>query len=361
MNSEKILALLVFAALGTFLTGMYFLSWQRVDRGFSTLPTATGAVLVTKLVADDTNEISLVAVGDVMLSRTVERKMQKNGVDYPFRVTADFLRGADIAFANLECPITAGNPVEAYEMSFRAPIGSASVLHDAGFDMLSLANNHTMNFGVKGILDTLRFLGEAGVTPVGAGRDGDEANAPKVLNVKGMRFAFLAYHDEDVVPDGYEAGAERPGTAFMRIERMKEAVKAAKAQADFVIVSMHSGIEYVDKPNKHQTSFAHAAIDAGAEMVIGHHPHVVQTLEKYNGKYIFYSLGNFVFDQMEQRETREGLAIKIIFGAMGVMKISLHPVLITDYAQPRFLHGEEAERVVEKLNYPVPEDPVFAG
>src|SRR3990167_10074072 len=118
---------------------------------------------------------------------------------------------------------------------------------------------------------------------------------------------------------------------------MREAVKEAKQKTDFVIVSMHAGIEYVNKPNTSQTNFAREAIDAGADLIIGHHPHVVQIMEKYKGKYIFYSLGNFVFDQMWSMATREGLMIKAYFTKSGVEKVLLYPVLIENYSQPRLL------------------------
>ncbi len=360
MNHDKALMALVATTLVVLVGGVRFLMHASVSPVDARPDTASGAIASGPAPTPETR-VSLIAVGDIMLSRTVEQRMKRHGMDYPLRETAGFLRGADITFGNLECPITPGRAVAPFTMSFRAPVESAVVLRDAGFDMLSLANNHSMNFGAKGITDTFRYLAEKEVAFVGAGKDAEEANAPRFIGVQGLRFAFLAYNDDDVVPDGYEAADKRPGTAFMRILRMQEAVKAAKAQADFVLVSMHSGVEYVNKPNGRQTDFAHAAIDAGAEMVIGHHPHVVQTLEKYKGKYIFYSLGNFVFDQMDTRDTREGLAMKVTFGQGGVMNITLHPVLIHDYAQPRLLSGVDAEEVVKKLNYSVAEDSVFGS
>lgn len=295
-------------------------------------------------------EVSLVAVGDMMLSRAVAKKMRQHGYDYPFASTTDFIRSADIAFGNLETAITPGPEVLPFEMSFRADPESAAALRDAGFDVLSLANNHTPNFGEEGLLDTLRYLDEVGIVHVGAGKDAVEAGQPMFMSVNGIRFAFLAYNDRDVVPASYEAG-EGAGTAFMRIPAMVAAVEGAKHFADIVVVSMHSGDEYEIFPNESQTAFAHAAIDAGAEIVLGHHAHVVQTSEMYNGKYIFYGLGNFVFDQMWSQETREGLALKVIFTREGVKTVSYHPVLIEDYAQPRFVDDPmEAARIIGRLS-----------
>jgi poly-gamma-glutamate capsule biosynthesis protein CapA/YwtB (metallophosphatase superfamily) len=294
-------------------------------------------------------EVSLVAVGDIMLSRTVAKRMHQYGPDYPFASTTAFIRSADIAFGNLETSITPGEAVQPMEMSFRADPEAAQALKDAGFDILSLANNHTPNFGAQGLLDTFHYLDSVGIAHAGAGPDSVGAHAPAFLNVRGIRFAFLAYNDHDVVPPEYEAGEHHAGTAIMHIEDMVSAVKAAKTQADIVIVSMHSGIEYEATPDDSQIAFAHAAIDAGAEMVIGHHPHVVQTMEVYKGKYIFYSLGNFIFDQMFSRQTREGLTFKAMFTKEGLSGLEYHPVVIEDYAQPRLVEGAEARAITERL------------
>jgi len=150
-----------------------------------------------------------------------------------------------------------------------------------------------------------------------------------------------------------------PGTALMQKAKMIDAVGAAKGKADLVIVSMHSGIEYTGKPNDSQIDFAHGAIDAGADLVIGHHPHVVQMAEKYKGKYIFYSLGNFIFDQMWSQETREGLMIKIYFSKTGVSKISPVPIIIENYSQPRIANSAEAEKILKRLSIPLEKEEVY--
>lgn len=296
-------------------------------------------------------EVTLVAVGDMMLSRAVATRMERHGYDYPFASTSEYIRMADIAFGNLETPITPGSPVLPYEMSFRADPEVATALKEAGFDILSLANNHTPNFGETGLKDTLRYLDDAGIAHAGAGANRSGAAAPAFLSVKGITFAFLAYSDAYIVPSEYEAGEERAGIALMRTERMTEAVASARHMADIVIVSMHAGDEYELLPNERQTAFARAAIDAGAEIVIGHHPHVVQTMEVYKGKYILYSLGNFIFDQMWSENTREGMVASVIFTKKGLSGITFHPVRIEDYAQPRFLDVDgDVERVMQRLH-----------
>ena len=305
-------------------------------------------------------EVSLIAVGDISYSRGVERVIKKEkSITYPFLKIQDYLKGADLVFGNLETPITQGPEIPDFKMIFRSNPGTEKALKQAGFSILSLANNHTPDFGEQGLKDTFNFLENAGIKYVGAGQNEQEAYQPVYIGKKGIKFAFLAYNDPDVVPAFYGASANRAGTAFMRQEKMIETVKKAKQKADFVIVSMHAGAEYSDRPNDPQINFAHAAIDAGADLVIGHHPHVVQTLEKYKGKYIFYSLGNFVFDQPQSEETKKGLVIKAYFAQSGISKISLLPVLMENLAQPKKAGKKEADKILQRLRFPIANQDIY--
>lgn len=298
--------------------------------------------------------VTLMAVGDVMLSRNVGSKMvSKKDYNYPFLKTRDLLKKGDIVFGNLETAITPGRPIKTGEFSFRSDPEVASAMKRGGFSVVSLANNHTPNFGAKGLADTVKYLDQAGIAHAGAGANLAEALKPALVKVKGTTFAFLAFNDSDVVPASYGASAARAGTALMDVGRLNTAVKAAKKKADVVVVSVHSGTEYKATPNARQQKFARAAIDAGAAIVIGHHPHVVQTVEKYKGKYIIYSLGNFIFDQMWSRETRQGMVAKVTFTGPSVRSVSFTPVLIEDYAQPRVLTGTEAKTVMARLKLPL--------
>lgn len=290
-------------------------------------------------------EVTFVAVGDIMLSRAVAQKMRVHGVDYPFASTTDFLRSADIAFGNLEGPITPGPEILPFEMRFRADANVAAALKRAGFDVLSLANNHMLDFGSEGIENTQDFLDTEQIAYAGAGANAADASKPVFVTVDGITFAFLAYSYSG------GAGAYSAGTMPLNLDGMVDAVRQAKSFADIIIVSMHAGEEYEPQPNESQVVFARAAIDAGAEMVIGHHPHVVQTMEVYRGKYIFYSLGNFIFDQMWSRETREGMVVKAYIRKEGVHSVTFHPILIENYAKPHFIDTEaEAEQVLRRLS-----------
>lgn len=286
-------------------------------------------------------KVTMIAVGDIMLSRDVERKIKQTGnFTFPFLKIKDYLSTGDIVFGNLESPITTGREVAAGEMVFRAPVGAGLGLKQAGFTILSLANNHTPNFGGTGLIDTFNDITKAGLIYVGAGKSEDEAYAPVFLDKNGFRFAFLAYNDSDTVPTSYKAGANHAGTAIMDGALLALGISEAKKSADFVIVSMHSGTEYATKPNSRQVEFARSAIDSGADLVIGHHPHVIQNIEKYKDKYIFYSLGNFVFDQLFSTQTRKGLVAKITFNEDKIEKIETIKVFINSSLQPEIQEGK---------------------
>lgn len=295
------------------------------------------------------NPVSIIFVGDIMLSRNVDAKIHKyNDYNYPYKETKDYLKTGDIVFGNLETSVTPGRKITTNEMTFRADPENAKALKDNGFTILSLANNHTPNFGEKGLKDTINYLEKAEIQYVGAGTS-QGAEAPATTSVNGLKFAFLAYTTPDVVPSNYEAGATRYGTNFANITKMQEAVRNAKLENNFVIVSMHMGTEYQNIPNKTQINFAHSAIDSGADLVIGHHPHVVQTIEKYKDKCIVYSLGNFVFDQMWSQNTREGMIAKFTFDKTGIINTEFKPIIIYDYSQPKFAEEKDATRILKKL------------
>lgn len=295
--------------------------------------------------------VKIMAVGDIMTSRTVGQKMLKNGYEYPFLKTSSLLSEADLTFGNLETAITPGKIVTTGEMMFRSDPEVAKTLKDFGFDIVSLANNHTPNYGQKGLLDTFKFLAEQKIDYIGAGKDLAEARQLKITEVKGIKIGWLAYNADDVVPISYQASDKRAGTVFMDVELMKSDVLAAKEQVDLVFVSMHAGTEYTAVPNKMQTDFARAAIDVGADLIIGHHPHVVQHLEKYKDKFIIYSLGNFVFDQMWSEPTRRGLAMEISATKNKVEQLRFVPIMIDDYSQPRLATEKESEIIIKSLNF----------
>lgn len=281
--------------------------------------------------------------GDVMLSRTVNAKMAAyNDYAWPFARIAELSSGADVTVFNLESPFLkdADYRVPSGSFMFKADPRALAGLQAAGADVLSLANNHMMNMGAKGLDDTLSILQAAGIGSVGAGRNEEEAHRGYLWAGKGWKVAFLSYAYPE---DNSVAKKERPGIANMDENNLREDIARWRSQADLVIVLMHAGIEYVSSPDKQQSAFARAAIDAGADAVIGHHPHWPQSWEIYRGKPIFYSLGNLVFDQMWSKETSRGLLARLTFNDNLSGRAQLLPIIIGDYGQAQLWPEAEDE------------------
>ena len=296
-------------------------------------------------------EISLIFTGDIMLSRTVNARMEKyEDYTWPFLKVSDFLNQADLVIGNLESPFLKNS--KSYQVltgsfSFKANPLSVVGLKLANFSLLSLANNHTINQGKQGIIDTIDILQENDIHHIGAGLNEEEARKPVIIKLDGYNFAFLAYAYPD---DNSIATENRAGIPNMDIEKMKEDIELLKKpenDIDFIIILMHAGIEYVTEPNWQQKEFARAAIDAGADMIIGHHPHWPQIFEFYQDKPIIYSLGNFVFDQMWSEETRQGILLKMTW-QNGLKELELIPTKIYDYGQVEIMASSTERSLILK-------------
>ena len=271
-------------------------------------------------------DLTLLFVGDVMLSRGVGAKMASQGDwTFPFLKIADTLREADLTFGNLECPVSDVGRNRHHLYSFRADPKAIEGLTFAGFDVMSVANNHLYDWGPEALLDTLRRLREAAIKPVGAGTDDRHAHYPTLVEIGGVKLAFLAY--VDVEPKAAAAGPQKPGVAWLEPERVLADIRFARPLADVVIVSLHWGIEYMTRPQPEQVELAHRMIDAGADLVVGGHPHVVQPLEEYEGHWIAYSLGNFVFDQ-KAPATHSGLMLRVIVSDREITDVTPVPIAI---------------------------------
>lgn len=296
-------------------------------------------------------EWSFIAVGDIMLARHVGRRMITAGNwNLPFLKTASFLKSADITFANLESPFDEGGQKIFAGMVFGADPQSVSGLTTAGIDIISLANNHFGNQGRSGMIYTFQLLAQNGIEFVGAGENSTKAHEAKILDVKGLKIAFLAYDGVDSTPQSYVAGPNFPGLAKWDINQLKKDIEnAKKLKPDLLVVSMHAGNEYVYQPRQDKIDFARSAIDASADLIIGHHPHSIQMIEKYKGKLIFYSLGNFVFDQMWSEKTKEGLVVKLTFVGDDIKTLDLIPVYIVDYNQPRLTSQQKATEILNHI------------
>lgn len=296
----------------------------------------------------DPKTIHVVAVGDVAFRRQVGAQVALGTTD-PFAAVAGSLR-ADLAFANLETVLSVRKLPEP-KTSRRFPIiqsppQGAQILARAGFGVVSVANNHVFDFFAPGFFDTLNQLEEAKVVPIGGGRSGKDAAAPFVRNVNGVRVGMLAFASGvNRAAHGNAFVARRFGDAPIK------AVRALRAQVDVVLVSVHFGLEGQALPIPTQTQFAHAVIEAGADVVIGHHPHVLQSVEWYRGRPIFYSLGNFLFGkQPKVRRQSAILHLQLGTGPSPVRSASLEPILIReDTETPDKPSEAEAQEIFDRL------------
>jgi poly-gamma-glutamate synthesis protein (capsule biosynthesis protein) len=262
-------------------------------------------------------DVTVVFGGDLMFDRSIREKLARNGEDYALSCVDEILLPADLVVANLEGPITSnpsmslGSAVGSPEnFTFTFPTTTATMLARHNIRLVNIGNNHIMNFGASGLLETKRWLSAAGVRYFGEPDVAEEERLER-LDVKGIPFSFLNWNEWG------------PGT----LSEMNAQIAREVAFGRRAIVYTHWGDEYVN-PTEKMRKLAHAFIDAGAMMVIGSHPHVVQESELYNGKRIYYSLGNFVFDQYWNEDVSTGLLLRVVFTKDGVKGIEELPISI---------------------------------
>ncbi|MDQ3008689.1 MAG: CapA family protein [bacterium] len=271
--------------------------------------------------------------GDVLLARSINAKMiARQDTSWPFAKTSNLLQSADITFINLETPLISDCPITISGMLFCGQSANATALANAGIDVANLANNHIGNHGIEGVEETKVTLKAANIQ-----YSGTEEVVIEERN--GVRFAFLGFNDVDT----------QPGVLLADRGEITRKIAEANAISDVIIVQFHWGNEYQRQPSDRQKELAHYTIDAGADLVIGNHPHWWQPMEIYQNKVISYSHGNFIFDQMWSYETREGLVAAYLFEGTSLVSIEVTPVLIEEYGQPRILEGTEKEQVLNRL------------
>jgi poly-gamma-glutamate capsule biosynthesis protein CapA/YwtB (metallophosphatase superfamily) len=269
----------------------------------------------------------LLFAGDVMFSRAVRRAiLATHDPALPFRKLAPLMSAADISFINLETPFSDTGPYHENGLVFHAAPEMIAGLTLAGISVASTANNHSRDCGAHGMEYTINWLRSHEIAPVGSSESETATHEGVILRRKGIRFGFLGYTFDQKNGNWRDID---PRIALTDTTTVIKDVQSLCTRADVVIVSMHSGIEYMPKPSKAQIEFAHAAIDAGARFVIGHHPHVIQPEESYRRGQIFYSLGNFVFDQYQREATQHGEMVEISFWGTQVLSTRVLPVKIT--------------------------------
>jgi poly-gamma-glutamate synthesis protein (capsule biosynthesis protein) len=278
--------------------------------------TATAALFCLLAGIARAEPVMLIFAGDIMLADGPGRSIAAGGDPLaPFAAT---LAQADYRIANLECPVaTGGQPHASKIATFRADPHTLSVLRGR-FDAVSLANNHSGDYGHAAFLETMHHLDDAGIAHFGGGQNLVEAHRPLWIEKRGLRIAVLAYNE--FKPRAFEAGANWPGVAWSEDDQVIADIRAAKAAgADLVIPFMHWGWEKETRPTERQQTLARKLIDAGAALVVGSHPHVTQGAEFYKGKPIIYSLGNFVFDGFDYPEARRGWLLRLELDKSGVL------------------------------------------
>jgi hypothetical protein len=241
--------------------------------------------------------ITMVAAGDVNMGRQTGQKILRGEVDYPFSKLNGYLAEPNITFVNLESQLAdlggeTDDPNSDYR--FAGPPEGAKSLADAGVDVVSLANNHMWDYGKNRLFETLDNLEQAEVRYVGASKDSAKKAEPVILTIKNRRIAFLA---TTTLLNGYEKAGAGEYVSFDNFDVIKSQIAELKDKVDWVFVSIHTGVEYKQKPTQRMIDVSHELINAGADAILGSHPHVIQPIEIYNGKPIFYSFGNFAFWQ----------------------------------------------------------------
>lgn len=295
--------------------------------------------------------LKIIAVGDIMLDGTARPVLSEKGYDYPFVQMHKFFDGAQIVFGNLEGPLTTrGRPEQEKTYVFRSPPDKVSqALKNAGFNVVSLANNHTLDYGPVGLADTIQALDSVGIAHAGAGANLREARHPVILEAAGKRIAILAY--SLTLPENFYAGHKTPGTAFGHEAFIRADVEGARRQADIVLVSFHWGQEGKTSLREYQTRLGRLAIDVGAVAVIGHHPHILQGVERYKDGVILYSLGNFTFGSYSNQAKVSAVA-ELTFAEGQLAMLRLYPINVNNFEvvfQPQPLIGAAATSVVDSL------------
>ncbi|MBN2209366.1 MAG: CapA family protein [Candidatus Coatesbacteria bacterium] len=291
----------------------------------------------------DPKLITVVFGGDVALSDEVARAIDNCGEAYVFEGIRDLLSQADVAAVNLEAPLTLSDrkapkptpPNLKEPIYLKAKPSAGKALLWGGIDVAFLANNHIGDYE-GGVVDTVQNLRGLGILPVGAGENRRAAYEPTIVEVRGVKMAFLAFCD--VYPTSYQAQKSRPGCAWAHPDVMRSTIAEAKKQADLVFVNLHFGGQGTFTPSERQKELAKVALDAGADMVVGNHPHVIQPVAVYKGRPVLFSLGNLVL-AIPQYSWSIGLVARATIVEKSIRRVDLIPVQIVDLAQPRRIHG----------------------
>src|SRR6267143_1772185 len=295
----------------------------------------------------DEPPLSVIVTGDIMLGGRASKAVAEFGPDYPFEGVLPLFRRAPIVMGNLEGPFAEKSRKQQRNFSYRVDVSLASSLSRAGINVVTLANNHLMDCGRSGVLETLDALSNANVFALGAGTNERTAHEPVIRQAGTMRIGLLGYYWNRRTA----ATADRPGSAMDPPEALEADIRGLREHADRIVVTFHWGVPYEREPSSEDRAKAHFAVDCGADAVVGHHPHIVQPFEIYRGCPIFYSVGNFAFGSGNSRA--EGLLVGLRFENTRTI-VDVYPLYVKNRDsrvnyQPKVLTGKAAERVLSEL------------
>ena len=279
----------------------------------------------------------MIATGDIIPARTVNFEILRHkDFNWPYLKTNQLTQASDVTFANLESPEIKNCPATNKGMIFCGDYRNIEGLKFAGIDVISLANNHAGNYGEEGVKETIDHLKNAGIETTGTA-----LSNLVIKDIRGIRFAFLGFND---------ISKNQPGISDVDEEKIKNDIREAEKQAKIVIVSFHWGVEYRDQPDERQKYLGHLAVDAGADLVIGNHPHWIQPVEIYKDKLIIYAHGNFVFDQEWSIKTKLGVVGKYTFYDNQLIDVEFFPLQIENYGQPNLLTGDKKQIILDEMS-----------
>ncbi|MGK7919776.1 MAG: CapA family protein [Trichodesmium sp.] len=287
--------------------------------------------------------VTLIFGGDVNLSNPVSNSIQGN-YKYPF-AKMDEYRKADLAIVNLENPLSRSTLKSTTDKQ-QSTVDSnyVKVLASGGVDLVNLANDHTVTYEQKTLVETIETLEDSGIYSLGAGKTKEEARRPKIIEIKGQKIAYLNYNDTDIQPN---TGAVNVNTRNQ--DQISSDIQILRNHVDWIIVNYHWGVELSEYPGDWQMDIARMTIDQGADLVVGHHPKVLQGAEIYQGRPIIYSLGNFIFgDTSNEESDYETAVLKVSLNTDKIMKIEFLPVVVSKH-QPQIVKGEKGKEILKHI------------
>ena len=295
------------------------------------------------------NNVRFIAAGDLNIAHWITPIIEKQGYDYPFKYIKEHLFSADLVFANLEAPFCESGEPYPKNFVFKVPEKHAQVLKSGNINLVSLANNHILDFGLSCLTSTVQVLKKEKIYCAGAGSDFNNAYKPAIFKINNIKFAFFAY--SMTFPKYFFATDSTGGTAYPHKKILKDSISYYNDKVDHIIVSFHWGEELTEFPKEYQQNYARFAIDYGADIILGHHPHVLQGIEKYNNKFIIYSLGNFIFASYTNKAS-DSIMLDLQFSKTKIKDFKIVPINVNNYEvnfRPKIMHGENKAKIIQHI------------